>query len=180
MKIIKTFISDLLIIEPDVFQDDRGYFFESYNEEVFNKNGIKYKFVQDNESKSQKNVIRGLHFQIPPHEQAKLIRVIKGKVMDVVVDIRKKSHTYGKYFSIELSEENKTMLLVPSGFAHGFATLKDKTVFSYKCSNFYNKDSERCILWNDPDLNIKWNINNPVLSEKDKKGLKFKDYISLF
>ncbi len=129
MEIIKTFISDLLIIKPDVFKDNRGYFFESYNEKVFNENGIRYKFVQDNESKSQKNVVRGLHFQDPPHQQAKLIRVIKGKVLDIVVDMRKKSHTYGKYFSIELTEENKTMLLVPFGFAHGFATLEDETVF---------------------------------------------------
>ncbi|MDD5569926.1 MAG: dTDP-4-dehydrorhamnose 3,5-epimerase [Bacteroidales bacterium] len=180
MEIIRTFISDLIVIKPNVFKDKRGYFFESYNEELFIKNGINYKFVQDNESKSQKNVIRGLHFQNPPYEQAKLIRVIKGKVMDVVVDIRKKSPTYGKYFSIELSEENKTMLLIPAGFAHGFVTMKNETIFSYKCSNFYNKDSEICILWNDADINIKWNINNPVLSEKDKKGLKLKDFISLF
>jgi dTDP-4-dehydrorhamnose 3,5-epimerase len=180
MQIIKTKIPDLLIIKPDVFEDERGYFFESYNREKFVQAGINYKFVQDNESKSQKGVLRGLHFQNPPHAQGKLVRVMKGAVLDVAVDIRKKSPTYGKWASIELSESNKMMYWIPTGFAHGFVTLEDNTVFFYKCTNVYNKQSEGSIRWNDPDLNIDWKTKNPILSEKDKIVPFFKDFESKF
>jgi len=180
MKIIETPLKGLYIIEPKVFKDERGYFYESYNQKMFQNAGITDIFVQDNQSLSQKNVIRGLHFQSPPYAQAKLVRVIRGAVLDVVVDIRKNSPTYGKHYAIELSEENFLMLYIPIGFAHGFATLEDNTIFAYKCSNFYNKESEDTILWNDPDLNINWNIQNPILSEKDKKGKLFRDFISPF
>ncbi len=180
MKIIETELKGLLIIEPVVFKDERGYFYESYNKKLFHEYDIKYEFIQDNQSLSQKNVIRGLHFQHPPYAQAKLVRVIKGSVLDVVVDIRKNSPTYGKTFSIELTEENFLMLYIPIGFAHGFATLQDNTIFAYKCSNSYNKLSEDTILWNDPTLNINWQVENPILSEKDKKGKLFKEFISPF
>ena len=180
MEIIKTQIPGLLKIKPDVFEDERGYFFESYNREKFVQAGINYKFVQDNESKSQKGVLRGLHFQNPPHAQGKLVRVMKGAVLDVAVDIRKNSPTYGKWASIELSESNKMMYWIPPGFAHGFVTLENNTVFFYKCTNVYNKQSEGSIRWNDPDLNIDWKTKNPVLSEKDKIAPFFKDFESKF
>lgn len=180
MEIIKTPIADLLIIQPQVFRDDRGYFFESFNHQRFIDAGLDLHFVQDNESKSQKGVLRGLHFQNPPYAQGKLVRVIKGSVMDVAVDIRSKSETYGQYFALELNEVNKTMLWIPPGFAHGFVTLEDDTIFSYKCTNMYNKASEGSVLWNDPDLNIDWNIENPNLSEKDKVSPFFKDFVSNF
>jgi dTDP-4-dehydrorhamnose 3,5-epimerase len=180
MKIIETPLKGLYVIEPKVFKDERGYFYESYNQKMFQNAGITDIFVQDNQSFSQKNVVRGLHFQSPPFAQAKLVRVIKGAVLDVVVDIRKNSPTYGKHYAIELTEENFLMLYIPIGFAHGFATLEDNTIFAYKCSNFYNKEFEDTILWNDPDLNINWNIQNPILSEKDKKGKLFRDFISPF
>lgn len=180
MNVIKTPIPDLLIIQPKVFEDERGYFFESYNKNVFNNDGINYEFVQDNESMSQKNVLRGLHFQNPPYAQAKLVRVIKGAVLDVVVDIRRNSATYGQHYSIELSETNKTMMFIPKGFAHGFLTLADNTIFSYKCTQVYNKASEDIILWDDQDLNINWGIVAPILSEKDKSAQAFKDFNSLF
>ena len=180
MEIIKTPLADLLIIQPQVFRDERGYFFESFSAQRFIDAGLDLNFVQDNESKSQKNVLRGLHFQSPPFAQGKLVRVIKGSVMDVVVDIRKDSHTYGKHYKLELTETNKTMLWIPPGFAHGFATLEDDTIFSYKCTNTYNKLSEGAILWNDPDLNIDWDIAHPILSEKDKISPFFKDFLSGF
>jgi len=180
MKIIETPLKGLLIIEPQVFKDERGYFYESYNQEKFFKAGIRDVFVQDNQSLSQKNVVRGLHFQHPPYAQAKLVRVIKGSVYDVVVDIRKDSPTYGQSFGIELTEENFLMLYVPVGFAHGFATLQDNTIFAYKCSAFYNKASEDTILWNDPTLNIDWKVQNPILSEKDKQGKLFQHFQSPF
>ena len=180
MKIIETPLKGLLIIEPQVFKDERGYFYESYNQEKFFKAGIRDIFVQDNQSLSQKNVVRGLHFQHPPYAQAKLVRVIKGSVYDVVVDIRKDSPTYGQSFGIELTEENFLMLYVPIGFAHGFATLQDNTIFAYKCSAFYNKASEDTILWNDPTLNIDWKVQNPILSEKDKQGKLFQHFRSPF
>jgi dTDP-4-dehydrorhamnose 3,5-epimerase len=180
MKIIETPLKGLLIIEPQVFKDERGYFYESYNQEKFLKVGIREVFVQDNQSLSQKNVVRGLHFQHPPYAQAKLVRVIKGSVYDVVVDIRKDSPTYGQSFGIELTEENFLMLYVPIGFAHGFATLQDNTIFAYKCSAFYNKASEDTILWNDPTLNIDWKVQNPILSEKDKQGKLFQHFQSPF
>ena len=180
MEIIKTEIADLLIIQPQVFRDDRGYFFESFSQQKFIDAGLDLNFVQDNESKSQKGVLRGLHFQNPPFAQGKLVRVIKGSVMDVAVDIRKNSATYGKHVALELNEINKTMLWIPPGFAHGFVTLEDDTIFSYKCTNTYNKASEGSILWCDSDLNIDWNIENPNLSEKDKVSPLFKDFVSQF
>ena len=180
MKITKTDIEGLLVIEPFVYNDDRGYFFESYNLKAYKDLGIDVDFVQDNQSCSKKNVLRGLHFQKPPFAQAKLVSVIKGSVMDVVVDIRKESPTYGKYFSIVLSSSNKKLLYIPEGFAHGFLTLEDDTIFSYKCSNFYNKDSEDSLLWNDLDLKIDWGIKHPILSEKDKQARIFSEFKSLF
>jgi len=176
----KTFIAGLLVIKPKVFEDQRGYFFESYNEKLLQAAGLNAHFVQDNQSLSQKNVLRGLHFQAPPFAQGKLVRVIKGSVLDVVVDIRKRSATYGKHFALELSEENKTMLWVPEGFAHGFLTMRDETIFYYKCNNYYNKESEGCVMWNDTDLGINWNVASPVLSEKDKTGTPFRNFNSPF
>ncbi|MEI6021252.1 MAG: dTDP-4-dehydrorhamnose 3,5-epimerase, partial [Bacteroidota bacterium] len=165
---------------PKVFADARGYFFESYNDMAFKAAGLNLNFAQDNQSLSQKGVLRGLHFQNQPHAQGKLVRVITGAVLDVAVDIRKNSPTYGKWFSLELTEENKAMMYIPEGFAHGFATLRNNTVFSYKCTNVYNKASEDCIVWNDADLAIDWKIEAPLLSDKDLTGKRFKDYISLF
>jgi len=173
-------IEGLVIIEPTVFKDDRGYFYEAYNAIDFQNNGIPDVFVQDNESLSQKNVLRGLHFQKPPYGQAKLIRVIQGKVLDVAVDLRKNSTTYGKHFTLELSAENKKMFYIPAGFAHGFLTLEDDTIFSYKCSNLYNKDAEDSLSWDDKDLNIDWNVDNPILSEKDKRAQNFNEFITPF
>jgi dTDP-4-dehydrorhamnose 3,5-epimerase len=180
MEFKSTPIADLLIVQPRVFEDARGYFYESYNKAAFMKGGIDVEFVQDNQSLSQKGVLRGLHFQNPPFAQGKLVRVIKGAVLDVAVDIRKGSPTYGQHFDIELSEQNRTMLWIPPGFAHGFATLENDTIFSYKCSNIYDKASEDCILWNDPDIGIDWGISDPVLSEKDKQGQLFRNFISKF
>ncbi len=180
MEIIKTSIEGLLIIKPDVFRDERGYFFESYNKERFAKEGLTMDFVQDNESKSSKGVLRGLHFQKPPYTQGKLVRVVKGSVMDVAVDLRKDSPTYGKWESVILSEDNKLQFWIPEGFAHGFVTLEDETVFNYKCTNIYNKESEGSLLWNDPDIDIDWNIENPILSEKDKISPLFKNFETPF
>ena len=180
MTIIPTPIPDLVVVQPDVFEDQRGYFFESYNREKFNAHGMNMEFVQDNQSMSQKNVLRGLHYQNPPFAQGKLVRVLKGAVKDVVVDIRKNSPTYGKYFVQELSEKNKTMMWIPVGFAHGFLTLHDHTVFFYKCTNFYNKASEQTIQWNDESLNIPWEVVNPVISEKDAHGIIFNELKSSF
>lgn len=180
MEIVETGIPDLLIVKPVVFEDHRGYFFESYNKEKFLQKGIDQNFVQDNESKSAKNVLRGLHFQKPPFAQGKLVRVMKGAVLDVAVDIRKSSPTYGKWASIVLSESNKWMYWIPPGFAHGFVTLEDDTVFFYKCTNVYNKASEGSIRWNDPDLNIDWGVSNPVLSDKDREAPLFRDFVSPF
>jgi len=181
MELIKTKIQDLYIIKPDVFEDERGYFFESFNKEKFKALGLDTDFVQDNESKSQKNVLRGLHFQNPPFAQGKLVRVVKGAVLDVAVDLRLKSATYGQWEAVELSEENKLMYWIPPGFAHGFLTLRDDTVFTYKCTNIYNKESEGSILWNDSSLNIEWNLSQkPILSQKDKESPIFSDFISLF
>jgi dTDP-4-dehydrorhamnose 3,5-epimerase len=180
MEIIKTELQGLLIIKPDVFEDERGYFFESYNREKFKNAGIDLKFVQDNESKSKKDVIRGLHLQAPPFEQGKLVRVMRGSVLDVAVDIRKNSPTYGKWASIELSGQNKWMYWIPPGFAHGFATLEDETIFFYKCTNVYNKDAERCFFWNDPDININWGISSPVVSQRDTEAPRFRDFASPF
>lgn len=180
MEIVKTKIPDLYIIKPRVFEDNRGYFFESYNKNAFLLNGIDQNFVQDNESKSSKGVLRGLHFQSSPFAQGKLVRVMQGAVLDVAVDLRKASPTYGEWVAVELNHENKWMYWIPPGFAHGFITLEDNTVFFYKCTNVYNKESEGSILWNDPDLAIDWKIDNPILSEKDQESPLFKDFISPF
>ncbi len=177
MKILETPIKDLYIIEPRVFKDERGYFFESYNKKKFEEAGLQYDFVQDNQSKSQYGVIRGLHYQLAPFAQAKLVRVLEGKVLDVVVDIRKNSPTFGKTFSIELSADNFRQLLVPRGFAHGFSVLSETAIFAYKCDNIYNKSAERGILYNDHQLNIDWKIptNKAIISEKDKINPVFAD-----
>jgi dTDP-4-dehydrorhamnose 3,5-epimerase len=180
MQIVKNLIDGLLVIKPDVFEDQRGYFFESFNEEKFRQLGIDVKFLQDNESKSGKGVLRGLHFQVPPFEQGKLVRVIKGAVLDVAVDLRKSSPTYGQWASIELSEKNKWMYWIPAGFAHGFLTLEENTIFFYKCTQVYHKESERGISWNDTDLKINWGATQPLISEKDKTAGKFKDFVSPF
>ncbi len=180
MEIIETKIKDLLIIKPDVFIDERGYFFESYNKERFMEHGLNMTFVQDNESQSMQGVLRGLHFQKPPFAQGKLVRVVKGAVRDVVVDLRKGSPTYGHWESVVLTESNKLMYWIPEGFAHGFVCLEDHSVFTYKCTNVYNKASEGSIRWNDPDLGINWDIDNPILSEKDKISPMFRDFITPF
>jgi dTDP-4-dehydrorhamnose 3,5-epimerase len=180
MEIITTKIPGLLIIKPQVFEDSRGYFFESYNRDKFVAAGIPVDFVQDNESKSQKGVLRGLHFQKPPFAQGKLVRVMKGAVLDVAVDLRKGSPTYGEWDSIQLSESNKFMYWIPAGMAHGFLTLEDNTVFFYKCTNLYNKESEGALLWSDPDLNIRWDVDAPQLSGKDQVAPLFKDFNSPF
>lgn len=180
MEIIKTEIPDVLIIKPVVFRDERGYFFESFHSERYREAGIDFTFVQDNESKSQKGVLRGLHLQKPPFAQGKLIRVVKGAVLDVVVDVRRNSPYYGKWVSTILTEENKWMFWVPPGFAHGFLTLENNTIFFYKCTAFYNKESEIAIRWNDPQLAINWGIEDPILSEKDKNSPFFSEFISPF
>ena len=171
MEFKRTAIADVIMIQPTIFGDDRGYFFESFHQQKFNDFiGKEISFLQDNESKSSKGVLRGLHVQAPPHAQGKLVRVVKGSVLDVALDIRKNSPTYGQHVSFVLSEENKTQAYIPEGFAHGFSVLEDQTVFAYKCTNFYSKESEGCLLWNDPALNIDWKLENPLLSEKDKVG----------
>ncbi len=180
MDIKTTPIEGLLIIEPQVFTDPRGYFYESYNKEKFVAAGINFEFVQDNQSLSQKGIVRGLHFQTPPFDQGKLVRVIHGAVLDVAVDIRKNSPTYGQNFSIELSAQNRTMFYIPPGFAHGFETLEDNTIFLYKCTDVYNKQCEGGLLWNDTDLGIKWQSSNPLISEKDKILPLLKDLVSPF
>ncbi|MCL2245724.1 MAG: dTDP-4-dehydrorhamnose 3,5-epimerase [Lentimicrobiaceae bacterium] len=173
-------IPDLILLSPGVINDARGYFFESYNQQTFKNLGIEDVFVQDNQSCSKKNVIRGLHFQIPPFTQSKLVRVLKGMALDVAVDLRKESPTYGKHCSVLLSEENRLQFYIPAGFAHGFAALEDDTIFSYKCSEIYHPASERTILFNDKDLNIQWNIEHPIVAPKDLQGICFKDFISPF
>jgi dTDP-4-dehydrorhamnose 3,5-epimerase len=180
MKIINTKIPDLKILELSVFSDDRGYFFESYSYQKLKDLGIDKVFVQDNESKSQRGVLRGLHFQNPPFAQAKLVRVVRGAVLDVAVDIRRNSPTYGQHVSVELSEQNKRMFYIPEGFAHGFLVLENDTIFSYKCSQFYNKDSEGSLLWNDETLSIDWGLTEPILSDKDKVATKFSEFQTQF
>lgn len=181
MEIVPTKIPDVLIIKPQVFTDERGYFFESYNREKFIAAGIDVNFVQDNESKSMKGVLRGLHFQKPPFAQGKLVRVMRGAVLDVAVDLRADSPWYGKWAAIELTEHNKWMYWIPPGFAHGFLTLEDNTVFFYKCTNVYNKESEGSVRWNDPDLNINWGSGiQPVLSGKDQVAPMFAELGRVF
>lgn len=169
MPFITTDFSGLLIFEPAVYKDDRGYFFESYNEQTFQRQGITNRFVQDNQSFSTYGVIRGLHYQLQPHAQAKLIRVLQGKILDIAVDLRKDSPTYGKYMSIELSAGNRQQFLIPQGFAHGFSVLSETAEVSYKCDAFYHKDSEGGIRYDDPDLNIDWQIpaGKAIVSQKD-------------
>ena len=182
MQVFETHIQGVYVLTPKIFGDSRGYFLESFNQRVFNEaiGTDEFQFVQDNESMSGKNVLRGLHFQAPPYDQGKLVRVIQGRVLDVVVDIRKSSKTYGQHFSIELNSEEKQMLWIPPGMAHGFASLEDKTVFAYKCTQYYRPAAEGCVLWSDHDLNINWGIENPTISEKDKLGEVFKDFESPF
>jgi dTDP-4-dehydrorhamnose 3,5-epimerase len=173
-------IPDVKLIQPDVYEDARGSFFESWQQERFLDAGIKEAFVQDNQSISGKGVLRGLHFQNPPYAQGKLVRVVKGAVLDVAVDLRSASPTFGKWVSQLLSEENRLMMWVPPGFAHGFITREEENIFLYKCTAYYNKASECTILWNDPQLNIDWGNENPLLSEKDLAGIKFSQLKSLF
>lgn len=168
MEIEKTYIDGPLILKPRVFTDSRGYFFESFSAQLFSEIGIKADFVQDNQSLSQKGTVRGLHFQAHPHAQGKLVRVVQGAVLDVVVDIRKGSPTYGKHVDVELTADHKTMFWVPAGFAHGFSTLENNTIFLYKCTNLYNKASEGGIRWNDPSLNINWRVEEAIVSDKDQ------------
>lgn len=178
MNIVKTGIEDLVVIEPRIFEDSRGYFFESYNANSLKDKGINTIFVQDNESKSTYGVLRGLHYQVEPKGMTKLLRVTSGKVLDVAVDIRKGSKTYGHHFSIELSETNKKQLYIPKGFAHGFVVLSETAVVNYKCDEFYSKEHEEGIIWNDADLAIDWKIdlNKVILSDKDKVQSTFKNH----
>jgi dTDP-4-dehydrorhamnose 3,5-epimerase len=170
MPFIETGIAGLLVFEPKVFEDSRGYFFEAYNADTFAANGIQYRFVQDNQSSSSYGVIRGLHFQLNPHAQTKLVRALSGRILDVAVDIRKGSSTYGKVFSVELSGENKKQLLIPQGFAHGFSVLSEKAEVFYKCDSLYHKESDGGIFHADPALGIDWKINpaDAIISEKDQ------------
>ncbi len=179
MNFEKTFIKDLLVITPNVFSDDRGYFLENFHKKKL-ADFIPVDFVQDNESSSKKGVLRGLHFQNPPYAQGKLVRVINGSVLDVSVDLRKNSPTYGKHYKHILTAKHKEQLYIPEGFAHGFLVLEDDTIFSYKCTNYYHKESEVSISWNDPTININWQADNPIISEKDQNALAFKDYNSPF
>lgn len=180
MKIISTKIPDLLIIHPTIYNDNRGVFFESYNKQTFSLHGLVADFVQDNQSISTKDVIRGLHFQKPPYAQGKLVRVIYGVALDVAVDIRRHSPSYGQYVKVILTAEENNMLWIPEGFAHGFVALQENTIFHYKTTNYYNKNAEDALLWNDVDLNIDWQISNPIISEKDACANPFKDFISPF
>ena len=164
------------MIEPRVFTDSRGTFFESFNEKSLKEAGLNFDFVQDNQSVSKKNVIRGLHFQRPPYEQGKLVRVIKGSVIDIALDLRKGSSTFGRHYDIELNDKNNLMLWIPPGFAHGFSVLEDDTVFLYKVTNYYHAASESGIVYNDIDLNINWGVKDAIVSEKDKVLPSYKDY----
>ena len=180
MKVIDTLFDGLKVIEPQVFIDNRGAFMESYNLDAVNKYFAETIFHQDNQSVSKKGVLRGLHFQNHPFAQVKLVRVVKGAGLDVVVDIRKQSATFGKHFKIELTAQNNKMLWIPEGFAHGFVALEEDTIFLYKCSSVYNKASEGCIAYNDPNLGIDWGIQNPIVSEKDLMGKQFTSWEGLF
>lgn len=181
MKIRETHIPGLLVIEPDVYGDSRGYFFESFSARKFEEmTGIKTEFVQDNESRSSYGVVRGLHMQLPPHSQAKLVRVVDGRVLDVAVDLRKGSPTFGQHFSIELSGENHLQVYIPKGFAHGFSVLSEEAVFQYKCDEYYAPESEAAIAWDDQDLNIDWKVpaEDVVLSQNDRNHPTFNEFIS--
>lgn len=182
MEVIKTEIDGVVIIEPRIFKDDRGYFYESFSQREFEEKVCRTTFVQDNQSKSSYGVLRGLHFQKPPYSQSKLVRCIKGAVLDVAVDIRKGSPTFGKYVAVELTEDNHRQFFVPRGFAHGFAVLTPEAIFQYKCDNFYNKESEGAVAWNDPQLAIDWRIpaDKVLLSDKDKQSKNIADADYLF
>ncbi len=182
MNVIRTEIEGLAVIEPKVFRDSRGYFFESFSEREFAEKVAPVKFVQDNESKSSYGVVRGLHFQKPPYAQAKLVRVVRGRVLDVAVDLRYGSPTFGKYFAVELSEENHRQFFIPRGFAHGFSVLSEDAVFQYKCDNYYAPQSEGSVLWNDPSIGVDWGLppEEVVLSEKDMKSPLLKDLENIF
>jgi dTDP-4-dehydrorhamnose 3,5-epimerase len=177
MPFVDTGFSGLKIFEPRVFVDSRGYFFESFNRKTFQQAGIETEFVQDNESKSQRGVLRGLHYQLDPMAQAKLVRVVEGEVLDVAVDIRKGSPTFGRTFAVLISAENKKQLFIPRGFAHGFSVVSETCIFQYKCDNYYSKESEGGIIFNDSDLNIDWHIdlNSALVSDKDKVLPTFKE-----
>ncbi len=180
MKLLEELMPGLFLLEATVFGDSRGFFMETYNANSYHSFLGNTTFVQDNLSLSHRGVVRGLHFQAPPHAQGKLVSVLRGKVLDVVVDIRVGSPTYGHHASVELSEENHRQLYVAPGFAHGFATLSDNTLFHYKCSGFYNKPAEGCLLWNDADLGINWGVSDPIISQKDTEGLRLKNLESPF
>ena len=180
MKVQQTGFEGLYKIQPSVFEDKRGFFFESWNKQKFRDQGLDSDFVQDNQSMSAANVLRGLHFQVPPWEQGKLVQVIQGSALDVVVDLRKDQPTFGKNYKIVLTAKEKNMLWIPPGFAHGFLTLEDNTLFFYKCTQLYNKESERAIAWNDPLLNIDWGKENPIVSDKDNAAMNFRDFNSPF
>jgi dTDP-4-dehydrorhamnose 3,5-epimerase len=180
LQIINTSIPGLVLLEPRIFRDSRGYFLEAFRKEMLIAAGIDAEFVQDNESGSAKNVLRGLHFQLPPHAQGKLVRVVRGAAQDVAVDLRVNSPTYGKWHSEILSVDNKRMMWVPEGFAHAFLTLEDNTVFQYKCSAYYHPGSERTIRWNDPALAIVWASDHPIVSDKDSNGIAFRHFNSPF
>jgi len=177
MNVVSLKIPEVLLITPEIFKDERGYFLESFNQEKFKKaTGITNEFVQDNQSLSYKNVLRGLHYQKKPMEQGKLVRVICGEVLDIAVDIRKDSKTYGKWVSEKLTADNQKQLWIPEGFAHGFLTISDKAICAYKATNFYSEDHEVVILWNDLNLNISWPYTQaPIISKKDQMGIKFQD-----
>lgn len=168
MKFIKSTIEDLWIVEPTLFEDDRGHFLEAFRENTFRDKGFIYRYVQDNISRSKKGIIRGLHYQLNPHSQSKLVMALSGSVLDVAVDIRRNSPTFGQYESVELSGENRKMMIIPPGFAHGFSVLSESATIYYKCSSYYNKETERGIRWDDPDIAIDWKVKSPLLSEKDK------------
>ena len=175
LKKIETEFRDLLIFEPDIFEDDRGYFFESYSYKNYAESGLEINFVQDSISYSSYSTIRGLHYQVGEFAQGKLCQVLEGTVLDVAVDIRHGSPTYGEHHIVELSSDNKKQFWIPPGFAHGFAVLSDFALFQYKCSNYYSKKDERCIIYNDKDLQINWGIKNPIISDKDKLGCSFRE-----
>lgn len=182
MKVIPTAVEGVVVIEPDLFGDERGYFFESFSERRFCEQVRSVRFVQDNESKSSYGVLRGLHFQKPPHAQSKLVRVIKGRVLDVAVDIRRGSPTFGEHVAVELTAENHRQLFIPRGFAHGFSVLSDEAIFQYKCDNYYAPQAEGAVAWNDPDLAIDWRIpaDKVLLSEKDRHHPRLKEAEWLF
>jgi len=180
MQVQETGFEGLLILQPRIFKDERGAFYESWNEATFKSLGLDLRFVQDNQSISHKNVLRGLHFQHEPHAQGKLLRVTRGKALDVVVDLRKNSKTYGQHYKVVLCSDKANMMWVPTGFAHGFIALENNTVFQYKCDAAYNPQSEDCLIWNDPKLGIDWEIKNPIISSKDEEGKPFDNLDTAF